>query len=163
MTALTLRGAQVDADAPPTYRILVTGARDWSDDVAVAEALLEARDTATRGAEIVLVHGDCQTGADAIAKRWATTWGWIVEDHPADWERYRNAAGYRRNAEMVNLGADICLAFIRPCVALRCRGRLPRHDSHGTAHCAGLARSAGILVIEVRGPEMSDPPERLRP
>jgi hypothetical protein len=140
-----------------TYRILVTGARDWSDEDALAEALLAARDyplrtiRTNRARKVTLVHGACPHGADAIADRWAKQWGWEVEQHPAEWTAAGKAAGFKRNATMVAAGADICLAFIKPCRAVkpRCKNQGP-HDSHGTAHCAKLARAAGILVVEVR-------------
>ena len=132
------------------YRILVTGARDWRDRAAVGRALLGVVDDTSLVRSTVLVHGDCPTGADAIAARCAQDWAWMVEGHPADWTRHGKAAGFRRNAEMVALGADVCIAFIRPCVSPRCKGK-SAHDSHGTAHCAGLARAAGITVVEVRG------------
>lgn len=132
-------------------RILVTGARDWSDDIAVADALIAARDTfaRTRDERPTLVHGACPTGADAISVSWAERWGWDVESWPADWTKHGAAAGPRRNAQMVALGADVCLAFIKPCISPRCVGKAP-HGTHGTADCAGKARAAEILVIEVR-------------
>jgi hypothetical protein len=43
----------------------------------------------------------------------ARTPGYQIEAHPADWHRYGRAAGHRRNAEMITLGADGCVAFIR--------------------------------------------------
>lgn len=46
---------------------------------------------------------------------------------------------------MVNLGADYCLAGEMPCESKKCRKPKP-HDTHGTAHCAGLAGDAGIPV-----------------
>jgi hypothetical protein len=92
-------------------RILVTGSRDWDDEVPVRAALLDAI-TGTPGPHVV-VHGACPTGGDAIADRIATHLGLPVERHPAQWRRYGRSAGYRRNAAMVALGADICLAFIR--------------------------------------------------
>jgi hypothetical protein len=80
-----------------------------------------------------------------MAERIATGWGLAVERHPADWDKYGKAAGPRRNAEMVALGADVCLAFIGPCTKRDCRQPGP-HGSHGTTNCADLAKDAGIKV-----------------
>lgn len=119
------------------YRVLVTGSRDWTDKTRVFEELslldikLSALDTLT------VVHGDCPTGADSHAQEWAEEMnrlGYKVEweRHPADWNGPRKrGAGYARNAEMVNLGADYCLAFIRD-------------ESDGSTHCSDLAEKAGI-------------------
>jgi hypothetical protein len=92
-------------------RILVTGSRDWDDEAAVRAALTGL--VAGRPGPHVVVHGACPTGGDAIADRVAAELGLTVERHPARWRRYGRTAGYRRNAEMVALGADVCLAFIR--------------------------------------------------
>jgi len=118
----------------PRYRVLVTGSRTWTDEQAIRTAL--AAVIWPHGPEnVVIVHGACPVGADAIADRIATAWGGglTVERHPADWERYGRAAGFRRNAEMVALDADVCLAFIRG-------------GSRGASHCARLAGAAGIPV-----------------
>jgi hypothetical protein len=116
------------ADTGKPSRILVTGSRTWEDAGVIAGVLAgHYREGA------VLVSGACPRGADVLAEEY---WGLLsgkVERHPADWDRFGKRAGFRRNAEMVNAGADICLAFIRD-------------QSRGASHCAGLARAAGIPV-----------------
>ncbi|WP_460071114.1 SLOG family protein [Streptomyces sp. YKOK-I1] len=119
------------------YRILVTGSRDWRDADAVFGALHEARIGPGAAHGLVVVHGACPTGADALARGWARLHdelGVIEEAHPARWRVngvLDRAAGFRRNAEMVALGADVCLAFIKD-------------GSRGASHTAGLAEQASI-------------------
>lgn len=67
-----------------------------------------------------------------------------VDPHPADWDGPRKkGAGYARNAEMVKLGADICLAFIQD-------------ESKGATHCSKLAEEAGIETVYFRRNSMGE-------
>lgn len=119
-------------------RVLVTGSRDWSDSNKIWSELETAYQDYFGSEKFVVVHGYCPTGADKQADAWAR---WAIEDeyrsvvvepHPADWQGPRKrGAGFARNAEMVNLGADLCLAFIKD-------------ESNGATHCATLAQKAGI-------------------
>jgi hypothetical protein len=127
-------------------RILVTGSRDWADDDVIEGALADIWNES--GRRVTLVSGACPTGADAISEECAKIMGWEVERHPADWSRGRKA-GPERNAHMVSLGADICLAFIGPCTSPRCN-RTDEHDSHGATGCADLAEHAGIPTHRFR-------------
>jgi hypothetical protein len=113
------------------FRALVTGSRDWSDTDAIADALAALR--AEHGRNLVIVHGACPRGADAIADAWCRSAGITVERHPADWSTGRSA-GHRRNAAMVGTRPDLCLAFIRSA-------------SPGATGCAALAERAGIPTI----------------
>ncbi len=137
-------------------RILVTGSRGWGDRDAIDSALYGAW-AEFHGAEgpIVLVHGDCPTGADAIADYlWrARSGGEPVEAHPADWSIGRKA-GPERNAHMVSLGANLCLAFIGPCSSPRCSIK-GVHASHGATGCADLAEMAGIKTVRHYAPELT--------
>jgi len=117
-----------------TYRILVTGSRNWDDTDTICDALDHAVETAiARGHEPVLVVGDCSTGADRIAYRWARAARVPTNVHIANWHDHGKAAGPRRNTAMVGSGADICLAFIR-------------NSSRGASHTVRLAERAGIPV-----------------
>jgi hypothetical protein len=131
-------------------RILVTGSRDWDDEVPIQAALTEL--TAGVPGPHVVVHGACPTGGDAIADGIATDLGLAVERHPAPWRRYGRSAGYRRNAEMVAAGADVCLAFIRDsspgaCMTARLaeEARIPvrRYTSSSTPTASRAGSSAG--------------------
>jgi hypothetical protein len=94
------------------FRLLVTGSRTWDDVPAIEQALAVILARHPEG--VLLVHGACPRGADAIAAAYTNrTPGYQIEAHPADWHRHGRAAGYRRNAEMIALGADGCAAFIR--------------------------------------------------
>jgi hypothetical protein len=119
--------------------VLVTGSRTWTDEAVIAAALREHFHPGT-----VLVTGACPRGADAIAERLWASCGGQAERHPADWQAGRGA-GFARNAAMVALGADVCLAFIRD-------------NSPGASHAARLARQAGIPVhrYDHPGPEGQD-------
>lgn len=113
-------------------RILVTGSRHWTDRQQVFDHL----HLFSGGRGTVLVHGACPTGADRIADEITYDWPWIVERHPAYWDAHGKAAGPLRNQQMVDLGADVCIAFLMP-------------DSRGTVDCAAKAEAAGIRVVRV--------------
>jgi hypothetical protein len=136
-------------------RILVTGSRDWTDVDRIRNYLL----LYSGGRGTVLVHGKNRRGADKIAHDIASHWPWEIEPHPADWTapcrdtcrpghrrrrwdgaEYCPAAGNYRNQEMVDLGADICLGFLKTGAA-----------NVGTLDCVRRAGEAGIRVIRVTG------------
>lgn len=118
-----------------TKRILVTGSRNWTDretiDAALRRAYIELSDD---GSEVVLVHGDCHLGgADIIARDIWHSHGLTDEPHPAEMGPNGHVLGPERNKRMVDLGADVCLAF-------------PLSDSRGTLNCMRYAHQAGIPV-----------------
>jgi hypothetical protein len=129
-------------------RILVTGSREWTDRAAIEKALIRLarlidaerpsgnyfayiqREPLT--AQVTVVHGSYR-GADTLADAVASELGWTVEAHPADWVLYGDDAGPIRNTEMVEAGADVCVAF-------------PGPKSKGTWDCIRKAAAAGIPV-----------------
>jgi len=141
---------------PKPFRVLITGSRtwaselfdlvtedkpwrnlaaDWKDrDSADAHTMLCALKGArgeAGGRFMVVVEGGA-VGADRLSRAMAYEADNAgVETHLADWKKHGKSAGFKRNAEMVGLGADVCLAFIRD-------------ESKGATHTANLAEKAGI-------------------
>ena len=136
------------------YRLLITGSRSWPDRVAIAGEIGAAAGVAlARGLRLVVVHGACPPrrgrGADWIADVICRMQGIAREPHPARWDDYpKGKAGFVRNAQMVNLGADRCAAFALPCREQRCEEK-PLHPTHGTCHCAETAERGGIPVTRI--------------
>lgn len=124
-------------------RVLITGSRTWTGKRAEARiniilSILAAL-CEVLGTKLTVVHGACPEGADAITDAWLVRHedaGVHAERHPADWDQYGKAAGPLRNSEMVTLGADLCIGFLR-------------EGSRGTSHTLALARSAGIPTFTV--------------
>jgi|SRR6478609_3185529 len=116
------------------FRILITGSRNWLDPTKI-QAELEAVMVKYGPLPYTVVHGGA-VGADLMAAHAAEVLGEKydieIEEHPADWSLGR-AAGPIRNQYMVDLGAHVCLAFIR-------------NNSAGASHCRDACYEAGIPV-----------------
>lgn len=126
-------------------RVIVTGGRHYSNYTIIKEELDKLPP------DTVIVHGDCFTGADRLAENyWKHYLKRVTEPHPAHWERpcdefchhgprrrrkdgtyYCPRAGNLRNQLMVDLGADLVIAF---------------PGGSGTHDCIQRASKAGIKV-----------------
>ena len=122
-----------------TLRILFTGSRHWPDETAVRHALMHTLGLYVSVGMPVLVHGGAP-GADTMADNF---WRDMMkrypleepEVHPPDYDRWGGKAPLIRNQEMVDKGANVCLAFATKW-------------NSGTGHCARAARRAGIFVCD---------------
>lgn len=116
-------------------RILVTGSRFLTNRQLVVEALQAAVFPTDPMEHITVAHGACPYGgADVFAAEWARGAARVADEpHPADFAGLGPKAGPLRNQEMVDLGADLCLAF-------------PQEGSRGTWDCVRRAKAAGIPV-----------------
>lgn len=113
---------------------LITGSRQWPaklyhviwEDCHQAEAL---------------ILGDCPTGADLWARRFAEFYQRPHAVYCADWQRYRGNAGPRRNEAMVataaqNLGNVNAFAYY-----------VPWAKNLGTRNCHNRCVRAGVPII----------------
>ncbi|MCU6479070.1 DUF2493 domain-containing protein [Arthrobacter sp. A2-55] len=117
-------------------RLLITGSRDWEDRAAIKRALRDWWNSNDRAPDAILVSGACPTGADRIAEELWERNGLPVERHPARWRvdgKLNRAAGFIRNAAIVDGGVDHCIAFIR-------------NNSNGATHCSAYAAKQGMPV-----------------
>lgn len=88
-------------------RLVVTGDREWSDEITVAKVLTGMMQLGVT----TLIHGDCR-GLDKMAGEWGELLGMKVEKFPAEWTKYGRAAGPLRNQQMINEGhPTIAVAF----------------------------------------------------
>lgn len=141
------------------FRVLVTGSRRFPSEDAVWERLaFVCAEELPNGGTLTVVHGDAE-GADRFAREWCVLPNpdviVVEERHPVDWtapcqddcvhrprvnsvgRAYCPVLGLRRNRKMVDLGADLVLAFPLPG---------PESLSRGTWHCIRTARFAGLTV-----------------
>jgi SLOG family YspA-like protein len=116
-------------------RLLVCGSRTWTDRARLRQVLDQVVAEHSDG-QVVLIEGDAR-GADRLAGQLARERGWRLEHYPADWTRQGRAAGFQRNARMLQQGRpDLVVAFTVG----------PLHESRGTADMVRRARAAGVPV-----------------
>ena len=117
-------------------RILVTISRDYRAPERAVRVLMEAIYDPGIAMKVTVVHG--ASHMDWLLAGAAIALGQDHEPHPADWPGRHRAAGPIRNTEMVNAGADLCLAFISAA-------------SVGARDCARRAEGAGIRTERYDG------------
>lgn len=84
--------------------VLVCGGRDY-DDFDKVRGVLDAISPEC------VVHGGSR-GADELADRWAKARGVNVVPFPADWKKFKKAAGPIRNTQMLEAAMpDLVVAF----------------------------------------------------
>ncbi|MEU0937660.1 SLOG family protein [Embleya sp. NPDC005971] len=164
--------ARIVTPAAPVgvVRVIVTGSRDHADCDMVIRGLVRVR-YAHPGARLVVMQGECPTGADRCARHFVTQararFGWdvVAEPYPADWDSCgddcppRPHRVRRRPGDTMHPGvlADYCPgAGPRRNAHMVAAGAdvvhaYPSRRSRGTRNCMRLAGAAGILVVEFAG------------
>jgi YspA, cpYpsA-related SLOG family len=113
-------------------RILITGDRHWRCG-ELAEQIVN-RLLARYGSDLTIVHGGAP-GADNAFSKACEKLGVTAEPQLADWRGRGNIARPERNQEMVEAGADLCVALHRS-----------SETSRGTKDCVRQALAVGIPV-----------------
>lgn len=91
------------------YCVLVTGGRDYADGFKVFQCLDALAFLC--GGDIMLMHGGAR-GADSLAEAWAIEREQISVRVPAQWSKFGNRAGPKRNALMAAISqAHYVVAF----------------------------------------------------
>lgn len=113
-------------------KLIVCGGRDYADRDKVWDTL----DRIRYHKEILLIiQGDCPTGADLHAREWCLSAGIQMVNVPALWDKYGRRAGPMRNRSMLELTPAGVVAF---------------PGGAGTANMVKQAKEAGLGVMEVR-------------
>ncbi|WNF07240.1 DUF2493 domain-containing protein [Brevibacillus borstelensis] len=114
------------------YKVIVAGTRTFNDYSRLKREIDDfLKETYVFGAPITIVSGGAR-GADKLGERYAKENDYLVEVHPADWDRHGKRAGYIRNKEMAEV-ANALIAFWDG-------------KSRGTRMMIELARSHGLDV-----------------
>lgn len=94
-----------------TVRLVIAGSRHLTPNVDdIDRALAVARIAWLRDDNVAAVISGCAPGVDTAGEEWARARGVAVLPYPAEWSRFGNAAGMKRNARMADAG-DALLAF----------------------------------------------------
>ena len=110
-------------------RVLICGDRNWNNFEKIKEVL------DILPADTIIIHGDAR-GADKIAGQLAKERGLEVIPYPADWDKYKKAAGPIRNMQMLKEGKpELVIAFHEDIT-----------KSKGTKHMVSIATKAGVPV-----------------
>lgn len=117
-------------------KVLCCGDRDWWDRITIQKRLKEF------AADTVVIEGEAR-GADLMSASVAKEIGLTVLPFPADWEKFKKAAGPIRNCQMLDQKPDLVIAFHNDI-----------ESSKGTKHCVTEAKRRGIPVEIVTGPTL---------
>jgi len=91
------------------FKVIVAGCRGFNNYELVKERLSHYLSLKMQTHNVIIVSGHA-SGADSLGERFAKEFNLQLELHPADWEKYGNSAGPRRNKEMAEC-SDALVAF----------------------------------------------------
>lgn len=117
------------------YKLVIAGSRNFQDYPMLVEVVDEHLKEKVKNHEITIVSGTAK-GADRLGERYAEERGYHLERYPAAWERFGNAAGPIRNAQMVKAADDVIVFW--------------NGESAGTKNIIASAQAANIPCTVIR-------------
>ena len=116
-------------------RVLVCGGRNFSDYDTVAEWLIYfLKQYAAMPLHTTIISGHAR-GADKLGERFAKDNECNLLTFPADWDKYKKAAGHIRNQQMLDEGKpDLVIAF---------------KGGTGTADMVNRSVKAGVRTVSI--------------
>ncbi len=118
------------------FRLVIAGSRTFNDyELLKKKCDFYLSNKIKENEEIIIVSGTAN-GADKLGERYAQERGFKIEGYPAKWDLYGKSAGYKRNAEMVDV-ADAVIVFWDG-------------KSRGTKHTIDLAQKKGVKLVVVK-------------
>jgi hypothetical protein len=111
-------------------RIIIAGGREFDDYTKLKEYCNHSFQKIDKST-IEIVSGTAG-GADTLGERYAGDNGLTIKRFPANWDKYKKGAGYRRNAEMAEYAQSL-IAFWDG-------------KSRGTMHMINIAKKKGLQV-----------------
>jgi hypothetical protein len=119
-----------------THAFIICGSREWRTRYAIDRLMIELPDGA------LIIHGDCDRGADEMADESATVHPDLtILKMPAQWDAHGKSAGPRRNESMLRV-----LKELRHCGYEVAVHAFPLGESRGTRHMMRIAEATGITV-----------------
>ena len=94
----------------PKFFLVVAGGRDLTDFDRMKREICDLMWNELKDYQVVIVQGECPTGADRLAKLAAQALNLTCVPCPADWAAHGRAAGPIRNSTMAEHGNGL-LAF----------------------------------------------------
>jgi hypothetical protein len=111
-------------------KVIIAGGRELSDYHYLCKIMDNILRLRTLD-EVIIICGMAK-GADLLGLRYAKERGYSWLEFPADWDKYKKAAGYRRNVEMAEASTHL-VAFWDG-------------KSVGTKHMIDIANREGLVV-----------------
>lgn len=111
------------------YKVIIAGGRDFNDYDKLKEF---CNKVLTNQDEITVVCGMAR-GSDMLGYRYANEKGYLIEEFPAEWDKYGKKAGYIRNQAMADANSDALIAFWNG-------------ESRGTKHMIDIVKEKGLKI-----------------
>ena len=106
---LVVKNGEIKTTTKSDFKLVVAGCRDFDDYSLLSAELDEYLKDKIKTHNVTIVSG-CATGADSLGEQYAIQKGLNIKKFPADWDKYGNAAGPKRNLQMAEY-ADAVIVF----------------------------------------------------